>query len=77
MVWLSAVFSEALNDGRAKDIDQIHGIFSLDGEGHQEFRPRRFTEPALKFLVGFDIPLKGGGRQFDKCWLWVWHKLSG
>ena len=49
MVWLSAVFSEALNDGRAKDIDQIHGIFPLDGEGHQELRPRRFAEAALEF----------------------------
>ena len=75
MVWLSAVFSEALNDGRAKDIDQIHGIFSLDGEGHQELRSRRFAEATLKFLVGFDIPLKRGRRQFDKGWLWVWHRF--
>ena len=75
MVWLSAVFSEALNDGRAKDIDQIHGIFSLDGEGHQEFWPRRFAEAALEFLVGFDIPLKRGRRQFDQGWLWVWHRF--
>jgi hypothetical protein len=75
MVWLSAVFSEALNDGRAKDIDQIHGIFSLDGEGHQKLRPWRLAEAALKFLVCFDIPLKGGWRQFDKGWLWVWHRF--
>ena len=75
MVWLSAVFAEALNDGRAKDIDQIHGIFPLDGEGHQEFRPRRFAEAALKFLVCFDIPLKGGRRQFDKGGLWVRHRF--
>ena len=65
MVWLSAVLAEALNDGRAKDIDQIHGIFSLDGEGHQELRSRRFAETALEFLVGFDIPRDSFRRQFD------------
>ena len=75
MEWLSAVLSEALNDGRAKDIDQVHGIFSLDSERHQELRPRRLTEAALKFLVGFDIPLKGGRRQFDKGGLWVLHRF--
>jgi hypothetical protein len=76
MVWLSAVFAEALNDGRAKNIDQIHGVFSLDGEGHQELRPWRFTETALEFLVGFDIPRNSVWRQFDKGRLWVWHKFE-
>ncbi len=65
MVWLSAVFSEVLNDDCAENIDQNHGIFSLNGEGHQELRPRRFAEAAFEFLVGFDIPLKSGWRQFD------------
>jgi hypothetical protein len=26
--------------------------------------------------VGFDIPLKGGRWQFDKDWLWLWHKFE-
>jgi hypothetical protein len=61
MVWLSAVFTKALNDGRAENIDQIHGVLSLDGEGHQKFRPWRFAEAKLQFLVGFDIPRDGVG----------------
>jgi len=76
MVWLSAVVAEALNDDRAKNIDQIHGVFSLDGEGHQELRPRRFAETALEFFVGFDIPRDSVRRQFNKSGLWVWHKFE-
>jgi hypothetical protein len=69
MVRLSAVFTKALNDGRAENIDQVHGVLSLDSEGHKKFRPRRFAEAKLEFLVGFDIPRDGIGRQFDEGWL--------
>jgi hypothetical protein len=69
MGWLSAVVTEALNDGRAENIDQIHGVLALDSERHEKFRPRRLAEAKLEFLVGFDIPRDGIGRQFDEGWL--------
>jgi hypothetical protein len=69
MVWLSTFFAKALNDGRAENINQIHGVLSLNGEGHEKFRPRRFAKAKLQFLVGFDIPRDGIGRQFDEGWL--------
>ena len=75
MVWLSAVFSEVLNDDSAKNIDQNHGVFPFDGEGHQELRPWRLTEAALKFLVGFDVPRDDGWRQFDEGGLRIWHRF--